>query len=82
MSKFDPQIVMRLGLNHGLQAPAMIDKGWGREVAATWLGGLVAGIASSAEALLGSRGGYELLQQAADRLAERCIEATPETAPK
>lgn len=82
MPKIDRDAVIRMGLSHGVQAPAMIEKGWGREIAATWLGGLVAGIATSAETMLGTRGAYNLIQTCADRLAERCIEASPETAPK
>jgi hypothetical protein len=75
MSKFDRDVIMRMGMNHGLQAPDMIDKGWGHEVAATWLGGLLAGLARSAARILGMRGAYDLFQRAADELAADVTEA-------
>jgi len=65
--------IVENGLRFGVHAPAEIEKHFGKEVSAAWLGAALAGMSVYARLLVGEKGAYDCFQKIADSLAEPLI---------
>ena len=72
------QAISDAGLSHGLHAQARIAREHGREVARTWLSGVLTGLAAYARLLLGAREAYQIFQECADALVVPVIDGKSE----